>query len=984
MLCHPMREFLEIGKTSFHPQLGRKGKEGWLQKSSGGYTTSSAGEFIKTWRRRWFVLHDTYFAYYASDTACEPLGFMQIDQKFEVFWRGRNLTVSNKVGIPWATCTLPSCVVTSCLIGSSSAVLQVRKLTLHAPNLRTASNWFDAFNSFYKTSFRRNLHPHLSTFPVRPSSSMRLYVCGKEYFLALCLALLQAKEEIFIASWMVSPTQLLTRPPLPPLRLDQVLKYKAEQGVRVYVLLYKEVEMSGTGNDSLKSKLYLENLSPNVHVIRHPNKLLGSSTAILWSHHEKLVIVDRNLAFAGGIDPCFGRWDDTQHTLCDEEGTLFPGTDYYQPARGLFKPLEQPCGQTTTPGPGIGPDANFDDNSDEDIEAASDEDEGENRNCSSDASDDSVSVSSSCQSFLPEDVSMGLMRTGNHGESIGILTEEEALALRNQGKYEVSPDDLLPQEGHLGPHQLGRMTDFTRPSSRHLLHDPSAPPLPPLNQQAVVVESTSIVGQPSSSGCVVVTSSSVSHVHQQQQQQQHYQHQQVFQQQPMQQQGGNCQQQFAGEQFGQQQTYQQPLQQPQQMVYEKQFHSQTYTLAPDSRRTPLTPSNLFTNSGACSTGGDTGIERVSTRSVYSMSSVSTSFNTPSSPINPVNDESGTVSDKISSWLKGISEAFEDKNTKITNSQLREQYPRMPWHDVHSSVTGLPARDLGAHFVMRWNHHKKSKGSQEHRYLTDMSDVTHFGVCAKCSLENIFETVEHCPRCGHNLGPVKRSLNITKEVDLMIPSTLQADILSDSTSRQTPHPDVSSEEAPPPAAYITFRCLFKAKLGCRIRGDGPVLVTQITDGKVVAEAPSTLLRREGASHKTEALCKQGIFPMIGDVVTSVNGSSVLHLTTEQLQRFLHRSKQKKAVQQQQAASFSAPNRVDPSVDSRESMRSRRDSASSSASQFALTVCFRRYYIDDVEDVVKGDNYFKMMAEGLVSLKVLCFELIFCHFCLIALR
>ena len=97
LYSHPMREFLEIGKTSFHPQLGRKGKEGWLQKSSGGYSTSNAGDFIKTWRRRWFVLHDTYFAYYASDTATEPLGFMQIDKKFEVDWKGRDLTVSNKV-----------------------------------------------------------------------------------------------------------------------------------------------------------------------------------------------------------------------------------------------------------------------------------------------------------------------------------------------------------------------------------------------------------------------------------------------------------------------------------------------------------------------------------------------------------------------------------------------------------------------------------------------------------------------------------------------------------------------------------------------------------------------------------------------------------------------------------------------------------------------------------------------------------------------
>ena len=29
---------------------------------------------------------------------------------------------------------------------------------------------------------------------------------------------------------------------------------------------------------------------------------------------------------------------------------------------------------------------------------------------------------------------------------------------------------------------------------------------------------------------------------------------------------------------------------------------------------------------------------------------------------------------------------------------REVYPRMPWHDVQASVTGLVARDCASHFV----------------------------------------------------------------------------------------------------------------------------------------------------------------------------------------------------------------------------------------------------------------------------------------------
>ena len=35
-------------------------------------------------------------------------------------------------------------------------------------------------------------------------------------------------------------------------------------------------------------------------------------------------------------------------------------------------------------------------------------------------------------------------------------------------------------------------------------------------------------------------------------------------------------------------------------------------------------------------------------------------------------------------------------------------PRMPWHDIGLSVTGLPARDVARHFIQRWNHLKSEK------------------------------------------------------------------------------------------------------------------------------------------------------------------------------------------------------------------------------------------------------------------------------------
>lgn len=38
----------------------------------------------------------------------------------------------------------------------------------------------------------------------------------------------------------------------------------------------------------------------------------------LWSHHEKIVIIDQKVAFTGGLDLCYGRYDTSQHSILDK------------------------------------------------------------------------------------------------------------------------------------------------------------------------------------------------------------------------------------------------------------------------------------------------------------------------------------------------------------------------------------------------------------------------------------------------------------------------------------------------------------------------------------------------------------------------------------------------------------------------------------------------------------------------------------------
>ena len=56
-------------------------------------------------------------------------------------------------------------------------------------------------------------------------------------------------------------------------------------------------------------------------------------TVLYWAHHEKLCLIDGHLAFMGGLDMCYGRWDSNNHPIADAhpgnlEDIVFPGQDF--------------------------------------------------------------------------------------------------------------------------------------------------------------------------------------------------------------------------------------------------------------------------------------------------------------------------------------------------------------------------------------------------------------------------------------------------------------------------------------------------------------------------------------------------------------------------------------------------------------------------------------------------------------------------------
>lgn len=187
-------------------------------------------------------------------------------------------------------------------------------------------------------------HRFESFAPEREGNKIKWYVDGQDYFYAVSVALDKAKETIYIADWWLSPELFLRRAPYynQEWRLDQILKRRAEAGVKIYVVVYKEVESALTCN-SIHTKHALEGLcaegSPgfgNIRVMRHPDHNVlenAGDMTFYWAHHEKFIVIDYALAFIGGLDLCFGRWDNHQHPLADVhpsgvEHEIFPGQDF--------------------------------------------------------------------------------------------------------------------------------------------------------------------------------------------------------------------------------------------------------------------------------------------------------------------------------------------------------------------------------------------------------------------------------------------------------------------------------------------------------------------------------------------------------------------------------------------------------------------------------------------------------------------------------
>lgn len=267
---------------------------------------------LKRWQSRWVVLTPTHLMYYATpeETGLNMKDSVTFDADTEV-------------------------VIEECDKYSVTFVFHLsrRTLKLQVKDALAGMISLNYIAEVFKQSTYAQIHRFESFAPVRDRNDCMFFADGEGYYHELQNALETAKSEVMITDWWFSPEVPLTRPIQAPLeyepsRIDKILQRAAQRGVKVYVIVYKEFSLN-MNNDSEHVKQALEPLHPNIKVLRHPNVVVS-----LWSHHEKMCIIDKFVVFMGGLDLCWGRFDYQEHPLFnDPQSRSFPGTDYYNPLK---------------------------------------------------------------------------------------------------------------------------------------------------------------------------------------------------------------------------------------------------------------------------------------------------------------------------------------------------------------------------------------------------------------------------------------------------------------------------------------------------------------------------------------------------------------------------------------------------------------------------------------------------------------------------
>lgn len=336
------------------------GKEGYLHiQSSKGLDfrrVLTPAKVLARHSRKWFLVRQSYIVCVESPENMNIYDVYLVDSKFSIVSKKNTFkqigakSVGKKTEIDLINEKAPEKHHTLTIQTSD------RQIRLFSRNQVVMRQFEESINEMLKQTLWFHPKRFDSFAPVRKNVFAQWLVDGRDYMWNVSRAINMARDVIYIHDWWLSPELYMRRPAAisQKWRLDRLLQKKAREGVKIFVIIYRNVE-AAIPIDSEYTKFSLLNLHPNIFVQRSPNQF--KKNQFFFAHHEKICVVDHDVAFVGGIDLCFGRWDTPQHPIVDDKPTgfemtqmpkdaehcqLFPGKDYSNPREQDFFRLNEP------------------------------------------------------------------------------------------------------------------------------------------------------------------------------------------------------------------------------------------------------------------------------------------------------------------------------------------------------------------------------------------------------------------------------------------------------------------------------------------------------------------------------------------------------------------------------------------------------------------------------------------------------------------
>ncbi|KAK4126702.1 phospholipase D [Parathielavia appendiculata] len=317
------------------------------------------GKVIARHSRKWFLVRQSYIVCVESPENMNIYDVYLVDSKFRIKSKSKDKhlhLIKSREHDEGIESLDPSVRRPAGKHHTLKIITSERKVKLFSPNQHLIAQFEESIMEMLKATPWHRENRFGSFAPVRTGVHAQWLVDGRDYMWNVSRAISMAKDVVYIHDWWLSPELYMRRPACisQKWRLDRLLQRKAAEGVKIFVIVYRNVE-AAIPIDSEYTKFSLLNLHPNIFIQRSPHQF--KKNQFFFAHHEKICIVDHDIAFVGGIDLCFGRWDTPKHPVVDDKPTgfepqddpkdaehcqLFPGKDYSNPRVQDFSKLHEP------------------------------------------------------------------------------------------------------------------------------------------------------------------------------------------------------------------------------------------------------------------------------------------------------------------------------------------------------------------------------------------------------------------------------------------------------------------------------------------------------------------------------------------------------------------------------------------------------------------------------------------------------------------